>query len=195
MKLGALFSSEFDDWCTPSEVLDRVRLVDEIGLDPFSNAQSIVGAKRDFRLDRGEDALRLDWRGHGLVFCNPPYGDDIAPCMRRVAYFAAEGVEIIALLPHRTDTQWWQSTSGAAGKCEWEGRLKHPRGVSDKRQLRLVGVAHIEEAYPPPDTGTAPFPSVVVYWGDRFKRFERAFADAGQIWQRVERRARRRAAK
>jgi len=128
------------------------------------------------------------------VFCNPPYGDDIAPCMRRVAYFAAEGVEIIALLPHRTDTQWWQSTSGAAGKCEWEGRLKHPRGVSDKRQLRLVGVAHIEEAFPPPETGTAPFPSVVVYWGQRFNRFERAFADAGQIWQRVERRVRRRVA-
>jgi hypothetical protein len=69
-------------------VLDRVRRIDPIGLDPFSNAQSIVGAKREFRLDRGEDALRLDWRGYGLVYANPPFGDEIAACMRRVVYFA-----------------------------------------------------------------------------------------------------------
>lgn len=180
---AAIFSSEYDDWNTPACVLDRVRLIDEIGLDPFSNAQSIVGARREFRLDLGEDALRLDWRGHGLAFCNPPYGEAMGPCMRRMDYFGREGVEIVALISNRTDIQAYQdNVRGVRAKCEWRGRLKHMRGVADRRQLPLLNTG----AALPLSEGEvgAPFPSVVLYWGKRITKFKRAFFDAGEVWTR-----------
>jgi hypothetical protein len=180
---AAMFSSEYDSWCTPAPVLDRVRRIDRIGLDPFSNAQSIVGALRQFRLDRGEDALRLDWRGHGLVFVNPPFGDEIADCMRRVAYFAELGVEIVALVPHRTDTAWYrEAVRTVRAKCEWYGRMKFLRGQADRAQLTLLGAP----APLPPMEGetSAPFPTVLLYYGRRRARFVRAFEGAGEIWTR-----------
>jgi hypothetical protein len=184
MTLGAaMFSSEFDDWNTPDPVLVCVRRIAIIGLDPFGNEQSIVGARREFRLTRGEDALLIDWRGHGLVFCNPPYGRALYACMRRIAHFAALGVEIVTLVPHRTDAAWYQDHAGSVrAKCEWRGRLAHGRGVADRRQLQLMAGA------PPPAPAEgevgAPFPSVVLYHGPRVELFAAAFADAGEIWTR-----------
>jgi hypothetical protein len=180
---AAMFSSEYDSWCTPAPVLDRVRRIDRIGLDPFSNAQSIVGAQREFRLDRGEDALRLDWRGHGLCYVNPPFGDEIGDCMRRVAYFAELGVEIVALVPHRTDTAWYrESVRTVRAKCEWCGRMNFLRGQADRSQMPLF-----EAPAPlPPVAGetSAPFPTVLLYYGRRRARFARAFEGAGEIWTR-----------
>ena len=50
--LTALYSSEYDDWNTPAEVLREIALFDAIGLDPCSNEQSIVNARVAWRLDR-----------------------------------------------------------------------------------------------------------------------------------------------
>jgi hypothetical protein len=178
-----MFSSEYDSWCTPAPVLDRVREIGPIGLDPFSNAQSIVSAKREFRLERGEDALRLDWRGFGLVYVNPPFGDEIVACMRRVAHFGLLGVEIVALIPHRTDTGWYrEAIMSVTAKCEWRGRMKFIHGASDRRQMNLLG----EPAPLPPTEGdaAAPFPTALLYYGRRRARFVRAFAGAGEIWTR-----------
>jgi hypothetical protein len=178
-----MFSSEYDSWCTPASVLDRVRRIDELGLDPFSNAQSIVRAKREFRLDRGEDALRLDWRGHGLVYVNPPFGDEIGDCMRRVVYFAELAVEIVALVPHRTDTAWYRDAVRLVrAKCEWYGRMKFLRGQADRQQLALLGAPAPLPALE--GEASAPFPTVLLYYGRRTARFARAFEGAGEIWTR-----------
>jgi hypothetical protein len=178
-----MFSSEYDSWCTPAPVLDRVRRIAPIGLDPFSNAQSIVGAEREFRLDRGEDALKLDWRGYGLAYANPPFGDEIAACMRRVVYFAELGLEIVALVPHRTDTVWYrEAVRLVRAKCEWYGRMKFIRGQADRAQLGLLGGAGPLPAVEG-DTA-APFPTVLLYYGRRRARFARAFDGAGEIWTR-----------
>jgi len=187
MNTAPMFSSQYDDWNTPEPVLTCVRRVDEIGLDPFSNEQSIVRARTEYRLSRGQDALRLPWDGFGLVFCNPPYGDAIFDCMARIAYWGARGVEILTLVPHRTDTEWYQEhVDGVAAKCEWYGRLQHMRGVADTRQLTLLGA--LEPALPAKRYDgpgeSAPFPSVVLYHGHRIERFIEAFEDAGEIWVR-----------
>ena len=178
-----LYSSEHDDWNTPECVLKRVRRVADIGLDPCSNAQSIVRARTEYRLERGEDGLRLPWNGYGLVFVNPPYGDAISAFMRRVDHFGRMDVEIIALVPNRSDTTWFQTYAASArAKCEWRGRLVHPRGVADQRQQPLFQrvddgpVTVVEEG------GTAPFPSVVLYWGPSLGGFIDAFESAGALW-------------
>lgn len=179
----AMFSSEFDDWNTPEPVLDCVRRIGPIGLDPCSNAQSIVGALVEWRLTRGEDGLARGWGGCGLVFCNPPYGDSLPAWARKIAREASQFVEIVTLVPHRTDTEWYRTmTRGCSGKCEWHGRLTHPRGSADSAQVPLFGGAPVAA---PEKSGTAPFPSVVLYHGRRTAAFVDAFAGAGEIWTRA----------
>lgn len=178
-----LYSSEYDSWLTPANVLERVYRVGPVGLDPCGNAQSIVVSKRAFRLDRGEDALLLDWRDHGLVYVNPPFGDEIGPFMRRMAVFGKAGVEIIGLVPHRSDTAWYQDNlTDVKAKCEWRGRMAFLRGQSDRSQMSLLGAPVML----PMAMGeaSAPFPTVLLYWGKRVKRFVAAFEDAGLMWTR-----------
>jgi site-specific DNA-methyltransferase (adenine-specific) len=182
-----MMSSEFDDWNTPEVVLAPVRefIGGDIGLDPCSNAQSIVRARVEYRLDFGQDGLLLPWNGLGLVFLNPPYGDEIGAFMRRASKYGAEGVEIIALVPNRSDTVWYQDNiGGVAAKCEWRGRLAHPRGRADQRQRSLFAL--IDEAAPdasaPLETGTAPFPSALLYWGPMPTRFSGYFNPFGKVW-------------
>jgi hypothetical protein len=179
---GGMFSSEFDDWNTPDVVLERVRKVGPIGLDPCSNAQSIVHAAVEWRITHGLDGLRHGWRGFGLVFCNPPYGDALLAWSRKIAREAEAGVEIITLVPHRTDTEWYRTVARAcSAKCEWHGRLTHPRGAADQVQASLFGGAPVAA---PEKSGTAPFPSVVLYHGRRKAAFVEAFKDAGEVWTR-----------
>lgn len=58
-------------WCTPSEALAPVKAYGPIGLDPCTEADNPAGAATFFTED--DDGLVQDWRGHGLVFVNPPY--------------------------------------------------------------------------------------------------------------------------
>lgn len=180
----ALYSSVFDDWNTPEEVLVPVLAFndgEQIALDPASNAQSIVNARVEYRLDRGEDGLRLSWAYDGLTFINPPYGEDIAAFMRRADRYGGSGQEIIALVPNRSDTAWYQdNVANVAAKCEWRGRLIHPRGVADSPQVSLFPVSGPP---PAPESGTAPFPSALLYWGHRARRFAEVFARFGKVWR------------
>jgi hypothetical protein len=71
------------DWCTPPDIVRSVRDVfgGSIGLDPCSNAYSLVGAEVEFRLpDR--DGLVEPWLAD-TIFVSPPYGADPASVARR----------------------------------------------------------------------------------------------------------------
>jgi hypothetical protein len=184
-----MFASEFDDWNTPLEVLAPVREFndgEQIACDPCSNAQSIVNARVEYRLERGEDGLVLSWFHGGLVFFNPPYGDEIAAFMRRANKLSNKGLEAVALVPNRSDTAWYQDNiSNVAAKCEWRGRLVHPRGVADQRQASLFAASLFGPGRVAvvPESGTAPFPSALLYWGHRARRFAEVFARFGKVWR------------
>lgn len=77
------------------------------------------------------------------MFMNPPYGSAIKDWVRK----ARESVErngalVVALLPARTDTKWWQDVMGATEIRFIKGRVK----FGESRN-------------------TAPFPSVIAIWG------------------------------
>jgi hypothetical protein len=178
-----MFSSATVHWCSPEVVLAPVRELagGVIGLDPCGNERSIVRAAREYRLSRGEDGLRLPWDGFGLVYGNFPYGDDIGAFMRRAATYGARGVEIVALIPNRTDTEWYQeNVADVAAKCEWYGRLVHHRGVAESAQGSLFAA---EASVELDESGTAPFPSALLYWGHQARRFEQLFAPNGRVWR------------
>jgi len=152
---SALLSSKRMDWNTPECVLEKVRKVGAIGLDPCSNAHSKVKASAAW-LSGG---LEVDWSGFGLVYVNPPYGRDLKAWAEKIATEADRGTEIIALVPARTDTKWFRRLFfQCACVCLWSGRIT------------FVGA-------PSP----APFPSAVFYFGSNTEGFCGAFKDAGII--------------
>lgn len=168
----SLFTSGKDDWNTPPEVLARVRLVGPIGFDPCWNPSSLTCPRQCAWLEKGQDGLQLDWAelvGPGeVVFVNPPFstlqtswGWKIAAEGPRVA---ARGAHLVALVPARTDTRWWQPMWEADAICFWRGRIRFL--TAGKRQ-----------------TGS-PFPSAFLYWGEsdgRRPSFERAFSARGRV--------------
>ncbi len=172
-----LFASGKQNWCTPDLVLDLVRKVASIALDPCGNQDNTVGAttvcvspeenlvlqaELSYRLLA--DGLAHDWsklfrREDGLCFCNPPYDDDAASFMERCATLGALGYEVIGLPAARTDTRWWhQHVKTANAICFWRGRL------------RFVGA-----------NNSAPFPSALPYWGPDPQLFKQIFSPYGQV--------------
>src|SRR5262249_10953978 len=149
--------SERSDWNTPEKIISMVEQVGTIGLDPATDASNPVGARAFYH--PADDGLERIWAGFGLVYCNPPYGREIGDWMRKARREALAGAEIIMLVPARPDTAWWQDNiRSAAAVCFWRGRVK------------FVGA----------ESG-APFPSALIYWGDRVDRF-RAVFDADYGW-------------
>lgn len=158
MKHAAAFSSEDQTWNTPRWFIARLeRFLGRVQLDPCSNEWSVVDAVDNVRLDQGRDGLSFSWARRGLVFLNPPYGDEISPFMEKLP----EADEAVALVPSRTDTVWWQ---GAADSCSalvlWSGRLRFTGRREGPGQ-------------------SAPFPSTVFYFGERTTPFLDAFIDDG----------------
>lgn len=148
---------------TPEDVLRVIRRFDAIGLDPCSNAASIVGAATEWRLERDGDSLTKDWTGRGLVFCNPPYSRWLKKWMAKCSM---SGAEVISLTPARTDTTAWHSfASTAEAICFWRGRMTFLHATS-----------------------CAPFPSALCYWpgasGSRVDRFEEIFREVGIVMRR-----------
>lgn len=165
----ALMSSVNKHWCTPANVLERVRLMcpdGQIDLDPCSNPKSIVRATTEWwGCDDEEDGLLVQWdRGLGrptYVFVNPPYGDDVAVWTQRCAQQALKNCIVFGLLPARTDTAWFHDAVPLCDAlCLWKGRLKFLGAPS-----------------------SAPFPSAVAMWGEGadVKLFSQAFRDVGWI--------------
>lgn len=153
-----------DIWCTPDVVLERVRRVGPIGLDPCSSRDNPTGATSHVWAPDG-DGLEFDWLDHmnavgdGLVYVNPPYSE-AAAWAEKVASESGRGLDIVSLVAARPDSRWffrlvWDS---AAAVCFWKGRL------------RFVGAP-----------SSAPFPSAVVYHGAAPWVFEAAFHDAGRV--------------
>src|SRR5437764_933372 len=104
-----LLASKDMTWNTPQNIIDLVRQIDPIHLDPCSNVTSIVGARVSWELGRDGDSLARSWACLGLVYVNPPYGREIKPWATKIVLEGVRCTEICALVPSRTDTVWFQS--------------------------------------------------------------------------------------
>lgn len=149
-----------DAWQTPDNVLQLVRQVGPIVLDPCTTKLNPTGAQ--YIVTVVDDGLLGNWDLGGLVYVNPPYSAVRAwmACCREEAHV---GAEIIALVPARTDTRWFQDNCApplSSAVCFWRGRLK------------FVGAPQ-----------SAPFPSALVYWGPRADLFCGIFYTKGRIWR------------
>lgn len=155
-----------DDWQTPEEVLERVRRVGTICLDPCTSLDNPVEAENWFTPaalnPECNDGLALPWIVPGLVYVNFPYSQAarwVRKLLAEVERSQAE-IEIVSLIAARPDARWFASMvwDSAQAVCFWKGRL------------RFVGAP-----------SSAPFPSALVYHGPRPWAFEAAFHDAGRV--------------
>jgi len=157
-----LYSSNSSEWYTPSEIIYKVcDVLGEIDLDPCSDSfdKPNIPAKNIFT--KKDDALNKEW--FGRVYMNPPYGNVIDKWTEKLSdeYDKERVQEAIALLPGRPDTVWFR------------GLNKHPRCFIFGR-LIFSG-----------QENSAPFPSMVVYMGNRLNEFINAFGDIGDIYMRI----------
>ena len=152
------YSSESTEWYTPPDMWERAsRVMCGIDLDPCADPGRRVAARRHFTVT--DDGLAQDW-GTGSVWMNPPYGrgeSGVAGWVPRFIAHIAAGNDGMALLPARTDTDWFQPLFSAhLAFCFIDGRLKFS--------------GH---------TNSAPFPSVIVYGGDNLLGFFEEFQTLG----------------
>lgn len=121
-----MFSHESDNWNTPEIVLNAVRRMGDIGLDPCGGLNDNVNAKKRFTTE--DDGLVQDWRGYSNVFINPPYSQ-IKVWVKKTheSYQDRKNDKdsYILLIPARTDTKYFQDYCfNAPAVCFWRGRLK-----------------------------------------------------------------------
>lgn len=154
--LAVHYSSVTPEWCTPPAFIDLVvQTLLAIDLDPCSNVEKSIPARCHFAIEK--DGLSRYW--YGRVYMNPPYGDVIGQWVKHLCreYVAGRTTEAIALVPARTDTQWF-SLFSEFPQCFLRGRLKFGNGET-----------------------SAPFPSVAVYLGSNIERFVGVFKAIGKV--------------
>lgn len=183
-ELAALMSSADQTWRTPTKILNLVKQIAPIALDPATDAENPTGAALfvagvygplpaqplySWQANGGTgiewDGLEVDWleaSQGGLVFCNPPYGDALLTWAKKFALEWSRGTELLTLTPMRSDTEWFQDfIEPYTVRCCWRGRMKFGNA-----------------------TNSAPFPSVLAYNGPRVARFAEVFEPYGRLEHR-----------
>jgi phage N-6-adenine-methyltransferase len=144
--MKTMFSSASENWATPRALAAALVKRYGIEIDVCATAENAVVPKF---FSKEDDALNLPWRGR--CWMNPPYGRTIGQWVMRAAEMnRIYDSKIVCLLPSRTDTKWWHAWIEPV-------RLGKRPGTVTFIQGRL----HFNEA-----KAGAPFPSVIVVFGD-----------------------------
>lgn len=140
-----MFSSNKDDWETPTELFEKLNEEFHFSLDPCSSHEN---KKCELHYTIEENGLKQDWQGH-TVFCNPPYGRKKTAEWIKKCYEESQkaNTTVVMLIPARVDTiAFHEYILGRAEIRFLKGRLK----------FEVNGMPHKDPA---------PFPSMVVVFG------------------------------
>lgn len=199
---GHIADSARTDWNTPTEILEAVRAVfgvRGIGLDPCSNANSLVNAKVQYVLPT-HDGLVLPWVQEGVdtAFVNCPYGS---------YYMHMETKEIVSQKELKKRCEGMDKTVAASYRGQFQrfGMKDWAKKLVEEHQKGLEIIAFI-----PCQPGTkawqkffhkhkaavcnvsgrtkfvgavagAPMDCVAVYFGDAIITFSNAFSHLGHV--------------
>lgn len=119
------FSRKTDQWATPQALFDAIDSRFGFTLDACADEEN---AKCADYYDREADGLAQEWGG--TVWCNPPYGRQIGDWVRKAAEEAERGAVVVALVPARVDTKWWNNYAMRATEVYFfKGRIKFEGGA------------------------------------------------------------------
>lgn len=137
MKNFALFSTGNDKHSTPQWLFNELH--DEFHFD-VDVCATIDDTKCEKFFSPEEDGLEKEWSG--TCWMNPPYGKNVIKWTEKAYESSLCGATVVALLPARTDTQWFHKYVYRKAEIRFiEGRLK----FGDSKN-------------------SAPFPSMIVIW-------------------------------
>ena len=120
--IQACLSSKTDNWATPQDFFDKLNEEFHFTLDPCANYEN---HKCDLFYTKEQDGLTKVWGGH-VVFCNPPYGKEIADWVR-YSYEQSQkpNTTVVMLIPARTDTRYFHDYIYGKAEIRFvKGRLK-----------------------------------------------------------------------
>ena len=121
MRNPALYTSHTPEWATPLWLYTFLDRRFHFTLDPCATEDN---AKCDLYSTKEDDGLAQPWGDH-RVFMNPPYGNDLPFWIRKAHDAALQGALVVALIPARTDTTYWNKYVMAADEVIFiEGRIK-----------------------------------------------------------------------
>ena len=154
-----VFSAGKNDWQTPKPLFDLLNNEFRFTMDGAADASNHLcplwfGPGSVL----GEDALQESWEGERL-WVNPPY--TLVKDFIHKGYAERHHALSVCLIPSRTDTRYWHN-------CVWNGATHYwragVRGRFLKGRVRFVDPsgALIRKG----SSNSAPFPSVLVIFGD-----------------------------
>jgi len=116
----ALMSSASVEWYTPKDFFESLeKKFGKFDLDPCATPES---ALCENYFTKETNGLIHDW--FGRVYMNPPFGREIKLWVEKAYKESLRGVEVVCLLPARTDTKWFHDYC-LKGDVEFlKGRLK-----------------------------------------------------------------------
>lgn len=124
-----------DDLQTPPWILDLVRSMGPIALDPCSNEWSTVGALTEW----SKDGLVQSWtdvaHGVGSIWLNPPYSKPLMWCQAAHAS-ALFGCIVFALVKNDPTTRWWKLLQvHSTARCDFGRRISFVGGKHKAGQM------------------------------------------------------------
>lgn len=160
-------SSATEHWQTPDEVLDLVREMGPIILDPCASQDERDWFAEDNYNGTQRDGLDTPWKfgngRSGIVYVNPPYGRHVSAWTSCAVVEARTCAEIIILTPARTDTKWFHGDLLCADAwCLWRGRMRFSLPGQEARN-------------------SATFPSLLTYFGPHRRLFYETFRHRGRV--------------
>lgn len=104
MNISALMTSNRQDWETPQKFFDELDKEFNFTLDPCASDSN---TKCEYYYTIEEDGLKQNWSNE-TVFCNPPYGKEIAKWVKKCyEEWKNHNVTVVMLIPARTDTSYF----------------------------------------------------------------------------------------
>lgn len=95
-----MLTSNKDDWETPQDLFDKLNALYGFTLDACASPEN---AKCKKYYTKEQNSLVQDWN-HDRVWCNPPYGREIAKFVMKATLSTSL---VVMLLPARTDTRYF----------------------------------------------------------------------------------------
>lgn len=152
----SLFSSEKDTWETPPDLFKWLDNQFKFGTDVCADA---TNHKCVNYYSINTNGLMQQWSGS--CWMNPPYGKDIGLWIDKAAKSHDDGATVVALVPARTDTNWWFKAMKTASEVWFlQGRLK------------FVGAPT-----------SAPFPSALIIWQGSFRSINKVSFITKDKWK------------
>lgn len=143
---------------TPDYILDIVRLVDPITLDPCADEERQFASNNFTEVN---DGLNRDWTyfvNGGMAYVNPPY-NNMGKWIEKSIYESGRGAQILMLGPSKTGPKWFRDAwYHSDAICFWSGRITF--------------LGESQGAY---------FDSVFFYWGNQPYKFCDVFSPYGIV--------------